>query len=136
MKRNHYKNFILKYLLAGGGSMERRDVIRKFEDKFLHGDGKVYLRAKELGDRGADTYWGNELSFARNELKDEGLLKNNSPNGLWELTRDGAIAAGKLPEEDFALYIDAPQAIVEEAGKITDPETKRMIIRALLAPFD
>lgn len=97
MKREHYKNFIMKTLLNNGGSMERRDVIRKFEDKFMHGDGRIYLRAKEFGDRGTDTYWGNELSFARNTLKDEGLLKNNSPNGLWELTKEGETAARKLP---------------------------------------
>ena len=96
MKREHYKNFILKTLLAGGSSMERRDVIRKFENKFLHGAGRVYLRPEELGDRGTDTYWGNELSWARNELKDAGLLKNNSPNGLWELTREGEKEASKL----------------------------------------
>lgn len=132
MKREHYKNFIMKTLLGNGGTMERRDVIRKFEDKFIHGDGKCFIRAKELGDRGTDTYWGNELSFARNELKDKGLLKNNSPNGLWELTPAGEKAAQELPPEDYLLY---REHILRGIGKalsgITDPEIRQKVVAAM-----
>jgi len=131
MKREQYKNFIMKTLLGNGGSRERRDVIEKFEDKFLHGAGRVYLRPEELGDRGTDTYWGNELSWARNELKDAGLLKNNSPSGLWELTREGEKAASRLPCDDFVLYADAPPMIAESVSKIADPEMKQKAINAL-----
>ena len=104
MKREHYGNFILKTLLCNGGNMARQEVIRKFEDIFLHGDGRCFIKANELGDRGTDTYWGNELSFARENLKIKGLLKNNSPNGLWELTCEGKKAASTLSSEDFILY--------------------------------
>jgi hypothetical protein len=135
MKREHYKNFILKTLLDTGGSMERQDVIRKFEDKFLYGDGRIYLRTEELGDRGSDTHWGNELSWARNELKDEGLLKNNSPNGLWELSRKGERAVQELPPEDCLLY---REHILRGIGKalsgITDPGLRQKVIKAMFPP--
>ena len=137
MKREHYKNFIIKTLRENDGSMERRDVIGKFEDKFLHGDGRQYLRGKELGDRGTDTYWGNELSFARNELKDEGLLKNNSPNGLWELTRAGEKAAQELPPEDCLLYREhILRGIGKSLSGITDPEMRKKVIEAMFEPFE
>jgi len=115
--------------------MERKDVIKKFEGKFLHGAGRIYLRPEEFGDRGTDTYWGNELSFARNELKDEGLLKNNSPNGLWELTRAGEQAARELPPEDCLLYREhILRGIAKAMAGITDPEIRQKFIMAICPP--
>jgi len=132
MQREHYKNFIMKTLLGNGGNMARQEVIIKFEDKFLHGDGRGYLRGKELGDRGTDTYWGNELSFARNELKDDGLLKSNSPNGLWELTREGEKAAQELPPEDCLLYREHMlRGISKALSGITDPDLRKKVIEVM-----
>ena len=132
MKREHYGNFILKTLLCNGGSMLRQEVIRKFEDKFLHGDGRCFIKANELGDRGTDTYWGNELSFARENLKIQGLLKNNSPNGLWELTCEGKKAAKELPPEDCLLYREhILRGIAKALSGITDPEVRKKVIEAM-----
>jgi hypothetical protein len=135
MKREHYKNFIMKTLRENNGSMERQDVIRKFEDKFLHGDGRQYLRDKELGDRGSVARWDNELSWAREDLKRQGLLKSNSPNGLWELTCAGETAAKALPPEDCLLYQDhALRGIARALSGVTDPVLRKKVLEAISSP--
>ena len=127
----------MKTLLGNGGSMERQEVIRKFEDKFLHGDGRQYLRTKELGDRGSVPRWDNELSWAREDLKRQGLLQNNSPNGLWELTLAGEKAARGLPPEDCLLYREhILRGIAKVLSGITDPELRQKIITAMFAPSE
>ena len=94
----------MKILLDHGGSMERRDVIKKFEGKFVQGDGKIYLNPEELGDKEYEEHWYNALGWARSELRVEGLLHSRNPLGLWSLTAEGEKAANKLPNEDLELY--------------------------------
>ena len=38
----------------------------------------------------------NTISWARNSLKDRGLLSGNSPRGIWELTAEGRDAAKRI----------------------------------------
>ena len=69
MKSENYKNFIMKTLLDNGGSMERRDVMSKFKEKFLAGDGTIYVRADELIGKEYEDFWCNAISWARGELR-------------------------------------------------------------------
>lgn len=38
----------------------------------------------------------NTIAFGRNRLKEEGIIKNNSPRGIWELTIEGVQKAREL----------------------------------------
>ena len=42
------------------------------------------------------THWENETHFARNELREEGLISSGSPRGIWELTQKGIEEATNL----------------------------------------
>ncbi len=42
-----------------------------------------------------ETRGENAIAWARNALKDRGLLNRHSPRGIWELTAEGRAAAGR-----------------------------------------
>jgi len=135
MKRENYKNFILKTLLENGGSMQCRDTIKKFKDMFLHGRGKIYLRADEVAALHNEDFLYDTISWARSELRVNGLLHKGNPVGLWVLTPEGEKAAQEFWPDDNVLYLENMQQQIKEAlAKITDPEAKKQFIDALLQP--
>lgn len=78
---------ILKVLEEEGGSANIRIVLRKvglmMPNRFTSKDKEI------LPSQSTCTRWYNTAQWARNTLKTKGLLKSNSPRGLWEITPKG-----------------------------------------------
>ena len=106
MHRDGYKNFILKTLLkAPGYSMEVWEMIRKFEQLFMTGEGKIFIQREEIEtDWGSEQRWKNELKWARKDLVLTGFLEKGSQHGVWELTGFGKQVAENLPRNMHFLY--------------------------------
>jgi hypothetical protein len=81
-----YRLPILEALVKLGGRGSTKDVLDLVNQKM-----KEVLLPKDfelLGD-GRTLRWRNSAQWVRNELKEEGLLKSDSPSGIWEITEEG-----------------------------------------------
>lgn len=66
--------------------------------------GEIYLRVKSKLREGdytnllstGEERWWNATCWARNELKEQGLISRESPRGIWELTNAGWQRASEL----------------------------------------
>jgi len=82
---------ILGILDEAGGTAPSGDVIDALEDRL--GD--------DLGDpdrkrvRNGEVRWRNRARFARLRMKEQGLLSDNSPRGIWEITDAGRAYLGE-----------------------------------------
>lgn len=76
---------ILRTLVAGGGTAPAREVVKsvevKMKDHLKPGDNKT--------NRDGMLKWEKAVHFQRLEMVHQGLLKRNSPRGLWEITDNG-----------------------------------------------
>jgi len=79
-----YRNEIIDALKILGGSGTHLEVIDIIEEsmkgKLLEGDFEK--RAGGL------LVWKNNVHWARNSLKDDGILRSDSPRGTWELSEE------------------------------------------------
>jgi hypothetical protein len=89
MHRDAYERPILEELAARGGSGPAREITEA-----------VGVRVADLiTDRDRETLasgsvrWMTRVQFTRLRMKERGLLKADSPRGLWELTERGREAA-------------------------------------------
>jgi hypothetical protein len=77
---------ILESLEELGGKASRDAVLRKLEGKlnqsFKPGDFETIKNS-------AEPRWRNRASFQRKNMTIEGLLRSNSPYGIWEMTPEG-----------------------------------------------
>lgn len=79
------RQLIIEALRHLGGSAHKNDVLKYMEEK-LHGNllpGDMEWR--EATDNFA---WQNNACWERNAMKNDGILKANSPRGFWELSED------------------------------------------------
>ncbi len=81
-----YWRFILQSLVELGGSARSELVLERVGQKMEH-----ILTA---GDRamlpsGVDVRWKNRAAWQRYNMVRQGLLKNNSPRGIWEISEQG-----------------------------------------------
>lgn len=106
MHRDGYKNFILTTLLRSPGySMEVWEIIRKFEQLFMTGEGKIFIKREEIHtDWGSEQRWKNELKWARKDLVLKGSLEKGAQHGVWKLTDFGRQVANNLPRNPNLLY--------------------------------
>lgn len=76
---------ILQILREAGGSAQANDVIDalgpRMEHRLTPGDYEV-LRMGEIR-------WRNRARFARLRMRERGLLSDESPRGIWEITSAG-----------------------------------------------
>jgi hypothetical protein len=78
---------ILRVLIAMGGSGKTKDVIAKVGLAM-----KGVLKPKDYektSTRAKEPRWENTTRWARQRMVDDGRLKKDSPNGLWEITPQG-----------------------------------------------
>ncbi len=76
---------ILESLIEFGGSGKMKEVLNKVEKKM-----KGILKEIDYQQiRSVFIRWKNIAQWARNTMKEEGLLKKNSPHGIWEITDKG-----------------------------------------------
>jgi hypothetical protein len=90
-----YEAYLLLVLAKEfAGSGHKRDVTHAIVKRMMK-DGHIGAADQELVSTG-ETKAENTITWARNALKDRGILSRISPRGIWELTPDGREAAGKV----------------------------------------
>lgn len=76
---------IVEVLKVKGGSAKVREVLdeigKRLEDELLPGDLEVRQDGKTLA-------WQNNVCWQRFRLVEDGILKPDSPRGIWELSED------------------------------------------------
>lgn len=78
---------ILQIIKEEGGSAKTKYVVRKVG---IMMSGNFTLKDREpVPSNPNQTRWDNRVRWARNTLITKGLLKSNSPRGLWEITQKG-----------------------------------------------
>jgi predicted CopG family antitoxin len=88
-KITHVKDYyipILESLMELGGCAKAYDVLERVREKMIDVLTEMDL---ELLPSGNDLRWRNKAQWARFLMIKEGLLKNNSPKGVWEITEYG-----------------------------------------------
>jgi len=76
---------ILRILDEAGGGARSRDVIVALGERL---DSKFTPRDWDILEMG-EVRWQNRARFARLRMKEQGLVKKNSPRGIWEITDEG-----------------------------------------------
>ena len=76
-----FRKPIVEVLKELGGSGKTKDVIERVGQRM---EGQLSRADHEHGKSG-QIVWKNKVQWERMALKDEGILKSNSPHGLWEL---------------------------------------------------
>jgi len=81
-----YEKPILQALVQLGGNGTADAVLSIVEAQM-----KALLRPVDLAPTspGRDLRWRNTAKWARNKLKEEGLIKADSPRGIWEISEKG-----------------------------------------------
>jgi hypothetical protein len=72
---------------------------------------------QRLPSKGQPVRWRNNVQWARNALKNQGLLKPDSPFGIWEISDEGRAfleASQKLSDSEMASEdIDSDEVVAE-----------------------
>jgi len=81
-----YEKPILQALVQLGGSGPRSSVLSLVEEQM-----KAYFRPVDLDpiSSGNMLRWCSTANWARNRLRKEGLIKSDSPRGIWEISDEG-----------------------------------------------
>ena len=77
---------ILKTLVKHGGRIESSIVVQEVKEMVRD---KIIPSDHELVDSGVDIRWRNVIRWGRKRLVEDGLMKKNSPRGLWEISEEG-----------------------------------------------
>jgi hypothetical protein len=82
-----YYRPILESLVALGGSARTRDVLNRvyeiMKDQLSEHDHQRLSSSKK------EIRWYNAAKWARNTLCNQGLMRTDSPNGIWEISEQG-----------------------------------------------
>jgi hypothetical protein len=90
-----YEKYLLWALLNQlEGRAHKRDATHEVVKRMMH-DGHIGAADQELVATG-ETKAENTITWARNALKERGLISRTSPRGIWELTAAGVEAAKKV----------------------------------------
>ncbi len=81
-----YEKPILQALVQLGGSGTPNSVLSLVEEQM-----KALLRPIDLEPTspGRDLRWRNTAKWARHKLKEKGLIKSDSPRGIWDISEEG-----------------------------------------------
>ena len=90
-----YEDYLL-YVLSKefDGQGHKRDVTHAIVKRMMK-DGHIGAADQELVSTG-ETKAENTITWARNALKQRGQINRASRRGMWELTSEGKVAAGKV----------------------------------------
>lgn len=94
LSEREYEVPILLELLERGGSGQATEVTDAVGQRL---EGKLKKLDYAHLDSG-DIRWRNRAQFTRHRLKRRGLIKPDSPRGIWELTAEGMKAAKRAQE--------------------------------------
>jgi hypothetical protein len=91
----------LEALADLGGSAER-DAVVQLVGKKLSG---IFTEAdKQILPSGGQIRWENRVAFQRENMKRQGLIRGDSPRGIWEITEEGRRwlkEASERPSDSF-----------------------------------
>jgi hypothetical protein len=89
LPQKEFRQPLLSILLELGGSADsglvRDRIFHQMKDRLLQGDLNIVSSG--------DPRWWNATCWERNDLKKEGLLRSDSPRGVWQLTAEGLAVA-------------------------------------------
>ena len=80
-----FREPLMRVLYESGGSGKMSDVVDRVGDSMSEQLNDVDRQKLATG----EIRWRNAVQWERNELVKEGLLKKDSPRGVWELTAKG-----------------------------------------------
>lgn len=84
---------IVDVLKELGGSAHAKEVTAKIGER-------VQLRPRDLEQyKSGQVVWKNSVAWARNKLRDDGVLKPHSPRGSWELAAPSSKAGSRKKRE-------------------------------------
>lgn len=83
-----YYQPILRALTEFGGSAKINDVLKRVEEIIRSALKRVDY--EPLASDPGNPRWRNTAQWARNSMVQEGLLKSNSPRGIWEISEKGS----------------------------------------------
>ena len=87
---------LLEVLLEKGGKANTKDIRELLEPKIAPRLSEADYQPVTSG----DPRWWNAVCWERNDLVKEGLLRDNSERGVWELTQRGSeIARSNIPAD-------------------------------------
>jgi hypothetical protein len=87
-----FERYLLKVLATQfTGSGDKRNVTQSVVEA-MRAEGHITAADLELVATG-ETKAENTISWARNALKERGLISRQSKRGIWELTTEGSVAA-------------------------------------------
>jgi len=89
-----YRHPILRALYELGGHAQVSDVLEKVHVLMANRLNETDYQPLASG----EIRWRNTAQWERNAMVEEGLLKKNSPRGVWELTAKGIAEAEALLE--------------------------------------
>lgn len=90
-----YEKYLLWALLNQlDGRAHKRDATHEVVKRMMQ-DGHIGAADQELVATG-ETKAENTITWARNALKERGLISRTSPRGIWQLTPEGMAAAKKI----------------------------------------
>lgn len=87
---------MLEALADLGGSAER-DVVVQLVGKKL--SGTLTDADKQMLPSGGQIRWENRIAFQRENMKRQGLIRADSPRGIWEITEEGRRWLKDAPED-------------------------------------
>jgi restriction endonuclease Mrr len=91
-----YRPLILKALAEMGGQGRAKEVLRRVFEM-----AEPYLSDKDLEPvpSGTSKRWEKRANWERYRMVQEGLLRSDSPQGIWELSEKGWEEAKRLLEQ-------------------------------------
>jgi len=92
-----YRIPILGVLVERGGSAPKAEVVDAVGER-MKGILNSYDRQRLLS--GREIRWRNATMWCRARMVQEGLLKTNSPYGIWEISEKGRTALEKLTRQE------------------------------------
>ena len=104
---------LLRALVILGGRAKTKDAIDQV-GKLM--DGKLKPKDLELLKSGTDTVrWRNKVMWARNNLvNDSGLMKSDSPFGIWEISEKGREHLSRVTtQRPLPLVVTSPVPVVQ-----------------------
>jgi len=84
--QREYRIPILETLIEIGGKGRMEKILKKIEGKI---GNKLTTKDQEMLPSGTSVRWKNAAQWEREKMKEEGLLKADSPRGIWEITKKG-----------------------------------------------
>lgn len=89
-KQEAYRQPILRALVELGGKASLDDVLGRVYDEMKDQLNEYDLRPMPSDE--STPRWRNTAQWARNSMHAEGLLKSDSPRGIWEISEAGRAA--------------------------------------------